>query len=252
MALSHSPDPVVSSLLSEEGITEDRIQSVLPSVFSRNTLRNILFYGREAIEVVVVVLFFLIVIKEGLGELRLIPSESMVPMLQVEDRVLIEKVTRWWRPYQRGDVLVFYPPMTQLKQDPWSVFLRLTGFSGLIYKKEDNIDIAYIKRLIGLPGDRLEVKPGVGVFINGKMLDEPYVNEIAQSCSRMEPVEVCGPITVPAGEYFFMGDNRNQSLDSRYWGFEPKDRVIGRAITRVWPLNRLGRLEEPPYAKNHP
>lgn len=251
-ALTQSGDTAVSTLMAEEGITADRIDEVVPKVESRNLPRSVMFLLREVAEVVVVVLFFLVVIKEGFGELRLIPSESMVPLLQVEDRILIEKVSRWFRPYQRGDVLVFYPPMTQLKNDPVSIFLRLTGFSGLIYQKEDNIDIAYIKRLIGLPGDTLEVKPGEGVYINGKKLNEPYVNEIAQTCTRVEPVEVCGPITIPEGKYFFMGDNRNQSLDSRFWGFEPKDRVIGRAVLRVWPINRFGVLPEPHYDASKP
>src|SRR5699024_1297078 len=140
------------------------------------------------------VLFFLILIKSFVGELRLIPSESMVPGLQVADRLVIERVTRWTRPYHRGDILVFYPPMTQLKNDHVSLFLRLTGFSGLMYKKEDNIDVAYIKRLIGLPGDTVNVKPGVGVFVNGKKLDETYVNEVADTCTLMRPEPYCGSV----------------------------------------------------------
>jgi signal peptidase I len=211
--------------------------------------RHTLFYAKELTEVVLFVLIFLVLIKSFIGELRLIPSESMVPILKVEDRVVIERLTRWFRPYERGDILVFYPPMTELKNDPWSVFLRLTGFSGLVYKKEDYLDVAYIKRLIGLPGDTVEVKPGVGVFVNGKMLDEPYVREIANSCSMVAPVPVCAPIKVPAGQYYFMGDNRNQSADSRYWGFESEDRVIGRAVFRIWPPNRMGPLPPPPYQK---
>ena len=124
--------------------------------------------------------------------------------------------------------------------------MRITGFSGLVYKKEDNVDIAYIKRLIGLPGDKVEVRPNVGVFVNGKQLYEPYVNEIADTCTFMQP-PYCGTVTVPEGEYYMMGDNRNLSWDSRYWGFEKQSRIIGRAVFRLWPLNRVGLLEQPPY-----
>jgi signal peptidase I len=145
-------------------------------------------------------------------------------------------------------VLVFYPPMTELRKDPVSLFLRLTGFSGLIYKKEDNIDVAYIKRLIGLPGDTVEVKPGVGVFVNGQKLDEPYVNEIANTCTFARPEPICEPVKVPPDSYYMMGDNRNLSLDSRYWGFAQEERVIGRAVFRIWPLNRTGPLQAVPYA----
>jgi signal peptidase I len=271
-ALALSDDPTVSQLFQEAGITETRIADIVPSVV-KNTTRKILYIGRELMEILFVVFFVLIVTKEGLGELRLIPSESMLPLLQVEDRVFIEKVTRWplpgaQRPYQRGDVLVFYPPTSTLKDDLWSVFLRKTGISGLLYKRNDglppnfdpndpttypteprerDVDMAFIKRLIGLPGDTIQVRPGEGVWVNGKKLDEPYVNEIADTCTFVEPIEVCDEVTVPPGQYFMMGDNRNNSKDSRFWGFEPEDRVIGRAVFRVWPLNRFGPLPEPPY-----
>lgn len=250
-ALSHSNDPVVASVFNEVGITDDKIVTLIPEVL-HSLSRQIMYVLRETVEVVVVVLFFLVVIKEGFGELRLIPSESMLPMLQVEDRVLIEKVTRWsvpviHRPYERGDILVFYPPMTLLKDDPWSIFLRMTGFSGLIYKKEDNIDVAYIKRLIGLPGDKVDVRPGQGVFVNGQLLNEPYTRQIANSCTFEQPEIVCGSVVVPEGHYYMMGDNRNQSADSRYWGFEPINKVIGRAVARVWPVDRFEMLETPQY-----
>lgn len=248
-AFCMSADPVVSQVIRDHKISPERIDMAIVAVNRKQGSRSALYFGRELVEVVAFVLFFLILIKSFLGELRLIPSESMVPGLQINDRLVIERVTRWTRPYQRGDILVFYPPMTELKKDPWSVFLRLTGFSGLMYKKEDNIDVAYIKRLIGLPGDKVNVKPGVGVFVNGKKLDEPYVNEIANTCTLVRPEPYCGPVEVPPHSYYMMGDNRNLSLDSRYWGFAREDRVIGRAVFRIWPPNRMGPLPAPPYEK---
>jgi len=248
-AFCMSPDPVIHRILTENNITPERVDLAAQSAHKKQGQRTVLYFAKEILEVVVFVLFFLIMIKSFLGELRLIPSESMVPGLQVDDRLVIERVTRWVRPYQRGDVLVFYPPMTKLKNDPVSLFLRLTGFSGLMYKKEDNIDVAYIKRLIGLPGDTVNVKPGAGVFVNGKKLDEPYVNEIADTCTLMRPEPYCGPIKVPPGSYYMMGDNRNLSLDSRYWGFAEQNRVIGRAVFRIWPPNRLGPLQAFPEQK---
>ncbi len=327
LALTASTDPVLSVYWKEHAINPERVASACQEAEHHKVPRIVLFILREFAEVVVFVLFFLIIIKNGLGEIRLIPSESMVPTLRVEDRIVIERVSRWFRPYARGDILVFYPPGTQLKNDPWSVFLRLTGFSGVLFKKEDNIDVAYIKRLIGLPGDQIEVKPGVGVYVNGQKLDEPYVNSIAATCTlepqfqlqpessarqylflgvpqetspdlnggKTSPVPtgsgdesspempdimqawqydviqgaymrpkllndldkaqlfrtlqlnftpgVCAPVTVPEGFYYMMGDNRNASLDSRFWGFEPDSRVIGRAVMRVWPLTRITLLQ---------
>lgn len=249
-ALSRSTNPRIQTLFQQVQLTEARLQDVMPQIEGKRLSRGILLVGRELAEVVIMVLFFVILIKEGLGELRLIPSESMVPTLLVGDRVVVEKVSRWWhRPYQRGDIVVFYPPTTELKHDPLSIFLRLTGFSGLLFKKEDNIDIAYIKRLIGQPGDRVEVRPNVGVFVNGRLLQEPYVNEIAETCTQAYPVERCGVYTVPEGHYFFMGDNRNHSADSRFWGVVPEKRLIGRTVFRIWPPPRIHplQLEKSPY-----
>ena len=236
----------VSPVFHQFQLTEAAVDKAVEHHRTRAVRHGVLYFMREVLEIVVVVMFFLVAIKEGIGELRLIPSESMVPTLQVDDRILIEKVTKWWRPYDRGDILVFYPPQTILRQDPLSMFLRASGFSGFIYKKEDNIDVAYIKRLIGLPGDTVEVRPNVGVYINGKKLNEPYVNSIAETCTRVSPVEFCGKVKVPEGHYYMMGDNRNASADSRYWGFEPKERVVGRAVFRVWPwmpAMRFGLLD---------
>lgn len=249
-AFCMSADPVVSETFKEAAISPERIDHSVLAAKRKHSSRSVLYFAKELVEVVVFVLAFLILIKSFLGELRLIPSESMLPGLQVNDRLVIERVSRWFRPYERGDVLVFYPPMTQLNRDPWSVFLRLTGFSGLIYKKEENIDVAYIKRLIGVPGDEVDVRPGAGVYVNGKKLDEPYINEIAATCTivREQPQQdlqpTCGPVKVPPGKYYLMGDNRNLSLDSRYWGFADRERVIGRAVFRIWPLDRLGPLPE--------
>lgn len=246
-AFCMSADPVVSAAIRDNQVSPERIDQSLLRAKGKQGRNTLLFLGKELVEVVVFVLFFLILIKSFLGELRLIPSESMVPGLQVNDRLVIERVTQWNRPYERGDVLVFYPPMSQLKKDPLSLFLRWTGFSGLIYKKDDYIDVAYIKRLIGLPGDTVDVRPGDGVYVNGEKLNEPYINEISDTCTLVKPAPYCGPVKVPAGQYYMMGDNRNQSLDSRYWGFARDERVIGRAVFRIWPLDRLGTLPEPPY-----
>jgi signal peptidase I len=200
--------------------------------------RRGLFGLRETLETVLLMLVFLVVMREGIGEPRLIPSESMVPTLQVEDRVFIEKLSHWWRPYQRGDILVFYPPSTLLYNDPLSWFLRSTGLSGFLFNKDDRIDVAYIKRLIGLPGDMVDVRPADGVYINNHKLNEPYTNEIALSCTQETPVLFCGPVRVPEGQYFLMGDNRNASQDSRFWGMLPKQRVLGKASFIMWPMSR--------------
>lgn len=248
LALLVSFDPALKETFAEVGLTADRVKASLPELKTTKPQRFALYCVKEFLEVIVVVLVMICVIRQGLGELRLIPSESMVPTLQIDDRVVVERVSQWTRPPHRGDILVFYPPepLSILKKDPLSLLLRATGFSGIFFNKESRIDTAYIKRVIGLPGDILQVKPDDGVYINGKKLREPYVNEIAQTCTIPQAGPMgCSAIKIPPHSYFMMGDNRNHSEDSRYWLFLPEKRIIGRAVFRFWPLNRVGILDNP-------
>ena len=157
-------------------------------------------------------------IRTFVAEARYIPSGSMLPTLQINDRLIVDKLGYHFKNPERGDVVVFSPTDTLEKQ---------------------NFHDAFIKRVIGLPGDKVEVKGG-RVFINDQALRESYIAE--------DPQYQYGPVTVPQDAYLVLGDNRNNSYDSHYWGFVPRDRIIGRAIVRFWPINRLGEITpEPNY-----
>lgn len=196
---------------------------------------------RETIETIVTVVILVAVIRNFIGEPRWIPSGSMRPTLIEGDRIFVEKVTSFYREPQRGDIIVFYPPFEELKTDPWTLFTRYTGFF--------NKDVAYIKRVIGTPNDKIEIKydekKGNVVYINGKALNEPYTNGIGTI--KCEKNMFCGPLTIPKGYYFMMGDNRDNSQDSRFWGLEPEDRIIGRAVFRFWPIYRIGPIKKAVY-----
>lgn len=203
-------------------------------------------FVKETVELVVVTLILLIIIRQGFVEARYIPSESMLPTLKINDRLIVEKVSKNLRmaglklPIQRGDILVFYPPPEgnkgkDLHYDPLSLFARWTGLPFL--PQND----AYIKRVVGLPGDKIEIRAGEGVYINGQFLLEPYINEIPYyDCKDLNDIPVYriwgkkGEIIVPKGHLFVMGDNRNRSQDSHVWGFLDQKRVIGRAAVIVW------------------
>jgi len=191
---------------------------------------------KETIETIVTVLIMVAIIRFFIGEPRLIPSGSMHPTLLEGDRLFIERVTHFIKKPERFDIIVFYPPYEELEQTPWAWFTRLTGLF--------NTDIAYIKRIIGVGGDKIEIKQDeadkVRVFLNGKALDENYIldGEMPTCTAKMN----CSVI-VPEGNYFVMGDNRSNSYDSRYWGVLPDDRVIGRAIFRFWPVWRINKLD---------
>lgn len=148
------------------------------------------------------------------AEPRFIPSNSMEPTLHIGDRLLIEKVSYRFHGPEPGDIVVFQPP-PQLQQ---------YGYTG----KQ-----AFIKRVIGLPGDTVEVRNSQ-VLIGGEPLQEPYIAE--------PPAYALPPITVPGGTVFVMGDNRNDSNDSHVWGFLPIENIIGPARLRFWPPARIGRI----------
>lgn len=194
---------------------------------------------KETVDTIVFVVVMVIIIRFFLGEIRWIPSGSMKPTLTEGDRIVVERVTRFFKTPERGDIMVFYPPQTELKYTPWKLFSRLTGF----FCK----DVAYIKRVIGMPGDKLEVKTDKDgktfVYINDKQLDEPYVKSVYDYSLCTEAM-YCGPIIIPEGEYFMMGDNRGNSQDSRYWGTLKQDRFIGRAVFLFWPFTRIKLLNQ--------
>lgn len=155
-------------------------------------------------------------IRTFVAEARYIPSGSMLPTLQINDRLIVDKLGYHFKDPQRGDIVVFSP--TEKLQ-------------------EQHFRDAFIKRVIGLPGEKIEVKGG-RVFVNDQPLRENYVKESAQY--------QYGPVTVPQGQYLVLGDNRNNSYDSHYWGFVPRDKIIGRAVVRFWPFDRLGEITPDP------
>ncbi|MGD1912987.1 MAG: signal peptidase I [Rivularia sp. (in: cyanobacteria)] len=169
---------------------------------------------RENLILITIALVLAFFIRTFIAEPRYIPSDSMLPTLEQGDRLVIEKISYRFNSPNFGDIVVFQPPPE----------LQRRG-----YPK----DQAFIKRVIGTPGDTLKIDDGK-VYRNGKALLEDYIKEPPR-----EPFE---PVKVPQNQYFMMGDNRNDSNDSRYWGFLPKENMIGKASFRFWPPNRIGSI----------
>ena len=195
---------------------------------------------KEIISTIVFVLVAVILIRYFIGELRWIPSGSMRPTILEHDRVFVKKVDIKKDKIKRGDILVFYPPSTILSDSPVAIFARLTG----IFCK----DIAYIKRVVGLPNDKFEIKLDeksneYRVYINDKPLNEPYVSSKTEWTPCMENMH-CGPFIIPENNYFMMGDNRNNSQDSRFWGTLERNRIIGKANFMFWPVKRINILTD--------
>lgn len=193
------------------------------------------FFLYDLIETFVFVIIAVIVIRMYVAEVRWIPSGSMKPTLLEHDRIIVERYSRFNSTPERGDIMVFYPPFVELENTPILVFKRLTGFFC-----EDK---AYIKRVIGLPGEKFEIKRdktgAYAVYINDVALDEPYIKSKYEFTRCERPEVNCGPFIIPENNYMMLGDNRGDSYDSRFWGPLDASRFIGRTTYRFWPLNRI-------------
>ncbi|HWH43177.1 MAG TPA: signal peptidase I [Thermoleophilaceae bacterium] len=188
----------------------------------------------ELVSVVAVALLLALGIQAVLVKPFRIPSESMVPTLEVGQRVLVDRVTFRFGEPERNDVVVFKPP--QGAQTDTCGADHPSG-SPCPAPTDEQADTNFIKRVVGMPGDRLKVIEG-RVYINGKVQDEPFIQPDA-GCPLCElPDE----ITIPKDHYFMMGDNRGASDDSRAWGPVPKKWMIGQAFSTYWPPKRIGLL----------
>jgi signal peptidase I len=165
-------------------------------------------------QILFVALILALLIRLFVAEPRFIPSDSMVPTLEIGDRLVVEKVSYHLHPPRFKDIVVFDPPLQ----------LQEYGF-----KK----DQAFIKRIIGTPGQIVQVREG-RVYLDKQPLTEPYI--AAPPDYNLLPVEV------PAGQFFVMGDNRPNSNDSHVWGFLPQENIIGHACFRFYPFDRFGRV----------
>jgi len=186
---------------------------------------------RELPVLVVIAFVLALLIKTFLVQAFFIPSESMLPTLEVGDRVLVNKLVYHFHEPRRGDIIVFAEPHpgAEPPRNWWQAFTHwLTD--GLGVTQDPTKD--YIKRVIGLPGETVEVHRGV-VTVNGKALHEPYLSPI-EDLSSFEAHKV------PAGSLFVMGDNRANSQDSRsLLGDIPLYKVIGKAFVVIWPPSSM-------------
>ena len=166
----------------------------------------------EWVLIVSLAMFAAFVIRTYVFQTFYIPSVSMVPTLEVGDRIIVSKISTSIGTIHRGDIIVFARPPAE-------------SCGG-----GDVTDL--VKRVIGLPGETISSQ-GNKILINGKVIDQHW------KTTRPLGREI-GTVKIPKGQYFMMGDNRSASCDSRYWGTLPKRYVVGKVILRIWPLSRIG------------
>lgn len=164
---------------------------------------------REYAEALFLALIIALFIRTFVVQAFRIPSGSMIPSLLIGDQILVDKLVYKFREPKRGDIIVFKFPEDETRD--------------------------FIKRLIGLPGEIMEIRNRV-VYINGEPIDEDLYafHELTGSYVPSHPRDNFGPITIPPNQYFMMGDNRENSMDSRFWGFLSGDKITGRAFIIYW------------------
>jgi len=208
----------------------------------------------EWAETLVVALVMALFIRAFFIQVFWIPSGSMEPTLNINDRIIVNKLAYGvqnplFESFKEKKFLYIIP--NPLYQRPiftsdlpffWDFGWKPGRFDVVVFKMYDqNGDRKdLIKRIIGLPGEKLQVKQGV-VLINGKPLKETHPINNEYFDLKNLPATF-GPVLIPQDSYFMMGDNRPNSADSRYWGFLPKSQVIGPAIVRIWPIWQLGPI----------
>jgi signal peptidase I len=193
--------------------------------------QRVLGWVWEVLETLIPALLIVLVVNTFLAQATRVEGPSMEPTLQNNQRLIVEKLSFRVRAPQRGDIVVFRLPSDEPPSvvDQVRTLLR-TALSG--DRVSDGHD-PLIKRIIGLPGELIEVRDG-HVYVNGDMLEEPYLTQLTHRGT--------GPQTIAEDHVFVLGDNRGASNDSRVFGQVPITRIIGRAWVRYWPLSEMGPL----------
>lgn len=194
----------------------DEVYEVVEDVSEQiaKTGKTLIRWIVEWLGIILVALSAAFLIRAYVFQTFYIPSVSMVPTLQVGDRIIVSKLSTAFGDINRGDVIVFkHPPREQCGGDAGP-------------------DSDLVKRIIGMPGDELTSRNNT-IYVNGKKLVENWQHEPNLGSD-------IGYVKVPKGQYFMMGDNRPSSCDSRMWGTLPESLIVGKVVLRIWPLSHFG------------
>ncbi len=189
---------------------------------------------RETAVLVVLAILLAVLFKTFLVQAFYIPSGSMEPTLNISDRVLVEKVSYRFGEVKDGDVIVFVHDLPGVQPESANPVVRFFSSLGQAVGVTPPSDRDFIKRVVGTPGDRITCQQG-RLLRNGTAVSERYL-------PAGTTTENCTPTTVGPGQLYVMGDNRNNSEDSRTFGPIDRSTVVGRAFVRIWPLTHTGFL----------
>ncbi|SMB94632.1 signal peptidase I Serine peptidase. MEROPS family S26A [Desulfonispora thiosulfatigenes DSM 11270] len=173
-------------------------------------MKKVIILSKDLLITVILAFILTYLLQSLIMETRYVPTTSMVPTIKVNQRVLVNKLAYKYQNPKRGDIIVFTPPV-------------------------ENEDKDYVKRIIGIAGDKIEVKDGY-VYINDQKMKENYIFE--------KPNYDFGPTLIPENCLYVLGDNRNESYDSHLWGkWLDENQIKGKVVFTYWPLEEFGVIE---------
>ncbi len=203
------------------------------------TTKPLIRSAAELVLIVAIALGLALLIQAFLVKPYEIPSASMLPTLRINQRILVDRLGTHFIDPQIGDIYVFHPPAMETCADPNQGENQLgqDGKAACDFAQTRRSSQTYVKRVVGLPGDHLRIVNG-HVIRDGVQEKDSYTIP----CNGGGECNFPQTITVPKGDYYMMGDNRPDSLDSRFWGPVPKSWLIGEAFFTYWPPDRIGVL----------
>lgn len=199
---------------------------------------------REILETAILAVLIFVLVRSVVLNFK-VEGSSMLPTMTNGEMILVNRNA--YREFNLGDLVDWIPGVPD--QD-WFTFVDwgepTRGDVVVFTPPEPGDQKPYIKRVIGLPGDHIQITENYEVLVNGVAIDEPYIGDYRNECMMVSNFPYCD-LTVPEGHYFVMGDHRNNSQDSRFFSVVEEDRIIGKAWLIYWPLEDFGTIDHPDY-----
>ncbi len=201
---------------------------------------------REYAEALVIAIILALTIRVFIVQAFKIPSGSMIPSLQIGDHILVNKLSYGIQRPKDCEFEMSFLPVTCYSSELVVDFGPPERGDVIVFRYPEDEHKDFIKRIIGVPGDSIQIRNKI-VYVNGEPFqDATFTQRVDPGIidGRINPRDNYGPVTVPPHSYFVMGDNRDQSLDSRFWGYVQEHKIKGRAFLVYWSWNGQGSLME--------
>jgi signal peptidase I len=201
---------------------------------------------REYAEAIIIAMILAFTIRVFIVQAFKIPSGSMIPSLLIGDHILVNKMAYGIQLPQDCEFEISFPPMTCYSSNLLIEFDKPERGDVIVFRYPEDEEKDFIKRIVGLPGDHIHIQNKI-IYVNGNPLDDKaWTQRIDPGVidGRITPRDNLDPLTVPPDSYFVMGDNRDQSLDSRFWGYVQMHKIKGRAFLVYWSWKGQGSISE--------